>query len=112
DRARGEGVVDAVGDVAERSVLGEDQLVDERAAVAGRAQLDLVAGVGLELRYEVLGDVERVVRDHAHGLACGGGAARLRPAAGQRAPGQGGGRGDGEGRDEARDAPGVAAHVL
>src|SRR4029079_12710617 len=48
-RARREGVVDPERDVAGRVALGEHQLVGEGAAVAGRPDDEVVAGLLLEL---------------------------------------------------------------
>jgi len=77
DRARREGVVDPVDDVAKGSVLGQDQLVDQGAAVTGGAGLEREAGVRLERGDELVGQGERVVRHQDDGAGVGRGAGRV-----------------------------------
>ena len=92
--AGGEEAVHAEEGVAQRGVLGQDELVGQLAGVAGGDQLQSAAGVVLEGADEVVGHGESVVGDDGDGLAvaAGGVAARVLGAAGRERQADGGGR--------------------
>ena len=111
-RARQERVVDAEERVAEWRALGEDDLVERGAGVAGGEQLDLDAGLPGERGEDLLRDLERVVGDQRDGRVPGGRrgrSSRRRGRSGRRGGGRTGGDegpGGGQGRGRHRDGDG------
>ena len=69
ERAGREGVVDAEGGVGDRVVGGEAELGGQRAGVARGADLEVVAGLGLERPDQLLGQVEGLVGGQDDGAA-------------------------------------------
>ena len=96
DRARRERVVDAEHEVAQRRVLGQHELVDQRAAVARLHDLDAQAGLLLERLEDAVGQRERVVRDQRDG------AGRRARSGLAGADGRAAGQRDGDGRGRRR----------